>query len=64
MVPCQHNNNLNTGMQNIMNKIRLELKGTRSPTSHRNIVIEFVTYVPNTNVNQAKSYVPEGFRKV
>jgi len=51
-------------MQNIMNKIRLELKGTRSPTSHRNIVIEFVTYVPNTNVNQAKSYVPEGFRKV
>ena len=44
--------------------IKLQILKTRDPISHKNKKLPFVTYTPRTNVTNAKSYTPEGFRKV
>ena len=46
-----------------MKKLKLQLTGTRSVTSHRNIMIEFTTYIPRTDTTYAKAYIPKEFRK-
>lgn len=45
-------------------KIKAKLLGTRSKISHRPIVVEFITYVPKTDVKHAASRLPNEFRGV